>query len=134
MVDYYTDLYRSHSAMTEMKLESYFDTVALQWMCPLRGGHSACYIEHAKWDGLSVQFYKEYTTLLAPRLQAMYEEVLEAGVLHPSLREALVVTIVKPNKPPQNCDSYQQLSMINVENKILARCIGPQDPNPSTLI
>ncbi|KAJ1142759.1 hypothetical protein NDU88_009072, partial [Pleurodeles waltl] len=75
-------------------------------------------------DGLSPAFYKEYVDILAPRLLAVYSEALETGSLPASLREALIVTILKPGKDPTRCDSYRPLSMINIDNKILAKMIA----------
>ena len=49
---------------------------------------------------------------------------METVSLSPFLREALIITILKPGKPSTHCDSHRPLSMINVDNKILARLIA----------
>ncbi|KAJ1128267.1 hypothetical protein NDU88_006646 [Pleurodeles waltl] len=54
----------------------------------------------------------------------MYDEALQEGVLPASLREALIVTILKPGKAAASCDSYRPLLMINIDNKILAKMIA----------
>ena len=54
----------------------------------------------------------------------MYEEALETGFLPHSLRKGLIVTILKPDKSPMHCESYRPLSMINIDNKILACLIA----------
>ncbi|KAJ1170849.1 hypothetical protein NDU88_002720 [Pleurodeles waltl] len=46
-------------------------------------------------DSLPMDFYKKYTTLLAPKLVEMYTEALHRGLLPDSLREALMVPLPK---------------------------------------
>ncbi|KAJ1197470.1 hypothetical protein NDU88_001328 [Pleurodeles waltl] len=77
-------------------------------------------------DGLMAAFYNESAPLLAPHLQAMYEDSLACGILPPSLKEALIVTILKPDKDTQCCGSYRPRSMINLDDKTLANLIASQ--------
>lgn len=75
-------------------------------------------------DGLGAQFYKEYSDELAPRLLAVYQESLETGLLPDTMREALIITLLKPDKDPLSCDSYRPLSLINTDVKILAKLLA----------
>lgn len=75
-------------------------------------------------DGLPAEFFKTYIDLLAPILKEIYEESLEAGTLPPSMREALITSLLKPGKSPEHCDSYRPLSLINCDTKILAKVIA----------
>ncbi|KAJ1090846.1 hypothetical protein NDU88_003974 [Pleurodeles waltl] len=75
-------------------------------------------------DGLTAKFYKEFALTVALRLLALYEESLAARVHTPSLREELIVTILKPDKDPQRLESYRPLSTINMDNKILAKLMA----------
>ena len=75
-------------------------------------------------DGLPADFYKLYRDILAPVLLDLYEESREKGSLPPTLREALVVSLLKPDKPPAECDSYRPLSLLNCDAKILAKLLA----------
>lgn len=75
-------------------------------------------------DGLPAEFYKTYKHLLIPALRRVFEEARETGVLPPTMREALIIAIPKPDKPRTRIDSYRPLSLINVDAKILAKLIA----------
>lgn len=70
-------------------------------------------------DGFPVEWYKQFQHLLSPILLKTYD-ALKEGVLPPSMREALIVLILKPQKDPLKCDYYRPISLINVDVKILA--------------
>lgn len=74
--------------------------------------------------GLPSEFYKAFMDELAPKLLEVYAEAYDNGHLPPSLREALLVMLLKPDKEPNSCDSYRPLSMINIDTKILAKMIA----------
>lgn len=40
------------------------------------------------------------------------------------MREALIISLLKPGKPPAPCDSYRPLPLINCDAKILAKVIA----------
>ena len=69
-------------------------------------------------------FYKTYKELLIPQLIEVYAEALEMGVLPPTLREAVVILLLKPGKDPLSCGSYRPLSLLNYDNKILAKVLS----------
>lgn len=69
-------------------------------------------------------FYKTYAEILAPRLLAFYREAHDTGILPLSMREAMIVIMLKPGKPDTNLYSYRPLSLINVDVKILAKLIA----------
>lgn len=75
-------------------------------------------------DGLPASFYKTYCGILAPGLLDVYQESMETGALLPSMREAVILTLLKPDKDPASRDSYRPLSLINQDNKILAKLIA----------
>lgn len=75
-------------------------------------------------DGLGAQFYKEYADILAPKLLAVYQESLESGCLPDSMREAIIIALLKPEKKNTTCESYRPLSLINTDVKILAKLLA----------
>lgn len=74
-------------------------------------------------DSLPSEFYKAYIDDLAPQLLKFFADTYETGVLPPSLREGLIVTLLKPEKAANRCDSYKPLSLINLDTKIQAKMI-----------
>lgn len=75
-------------------------------------------------DGLTTSFYKTYIEELVPCLLDVYQESLEGGSLPPIMREAMIISLLKPDKQANLCDSYRPLSLINVDVKILAKLIA----------
>lgn len=73
---------------------------------------------------LQSQHVKAYVDSLAPRLLEVFSEAYEMGTLSPSMKEALIVTLLKPDKVPNRCESYRPLSMINIDTKIMAKIIA----------
>lgn len=45
-------------------------------------------------------------------------------MIPPSMREALIVSLLKPGKPPSECSSYRPLSLLNVDTKIFAKSLA----------
>ena len=75
-------------------------------------------------DGYMGIFYKTYKELLIPQLIEMYAEALDTGILPPTFWEAVVILLLKPGKDPLLCGSYRPLSLLNYENKILAKVLS----------
>ncbi|KAJ1109004.1 hypothetical protein NDU88_006374 [Pleurodeles waltl] len=136
--EYFTQLYAAPVGLREADVQEYFENIALVWFeeahrayldMPFTVEEVAAAIlslpgdKSPGVDGLTPAFYKEYVDILAPCLLEVYAESLETGSLPASLREALIITVLKPGKDPTRCDSYRPLSMINIDNKILAKMI-----------
>lgn len=75
-------------------------------------------------DGFIVEFYKTYSSLLAPILLRMYNDSLKNGKLPPSLYTASVSLLLKKDKNPTCCSSYRPISLLNVDLKILAKILA----------
>ncbi|KAJ1158482.1 hypothetical protein NDU88_011170 [Pleurodeles waltl] len=58
-------------------------------------------------DGLTVAFYKVYQDILIPHLVTLFEEMATDGSMPLSMREALLVVLLKPGKPVDHCSSYR---------------------------
>lgn len=75
-------------------------------------------------DGLTVAFYKEFKDLLVPHLVTLFEEISESGEMPPTMREALIVAILKPGKPAHECSSFRPLSLLNVDTKLYGKVLA----------
>lgn len=75
-------------------------------------------------DGFPAEWYTHFRHLLDPILLNTYNEALNDGVLPPSMRKALIILILKPQKDPLKCDSYWPIFLINVDVKILAKSLN----------
>ena len=73
---------------------------------------------------MSSEFYKAYLDIIAPRLLEVYVEDLEVGTLPPTFREAIILMLLKPDKPTDRPDSYRPLSSLNIDAKILAKVVA----------
>ncbi|KAJ1164658.1 hypothetical protein NDU88_005092 [Pleurodeles waltl] len=68
-------------------------------------------------DGLPIEFYKTYISLLAPHQQALCEEALRTACLPASMREALLSSIPKQGKDPTTMGTYRLLALLNFNYK-----------------
>ncbi|XP_078503987.1 dapper homolog 2 [Lissotriton helveticus] len=75
-------------------------------------------------DGLPVEFYMHYVDILAPQLLEVYSEARELGQLPESMREALIVPLLKPGHDSTDIAAYRPLSMLTTDYKILSRILA----------
>ena len=75
-------------------------------------------------DGYPADFYKKFSNQLAPLLLEMYEDSLQRGSLPPTLTQASISLILKKDKDPNLCSSYRPISLLNVDEKILAKTLA----------
>lgn len=136
---YYSNLYASESPNDENKLHDFFDKLTLpevtlndnqlleaplsiteikQAICSMHSGKSP------GPDGYPVEFFKQFSDLLAPLLLDMFEHSCRQGILPPTLMRASISLIHKKDKDPQNCASYRPISLLSVDVKILAKVLA----------
>lgn len=75
-------------------------------------------------DGYSVEFYKAFINQISTLLLSVYDEALTTGSLPPTLYDACISLIHKSGKDPLEPGSYRPISLLNVDNKILAKILG----------
>lgn len=136
---YYTNIYSKKTNTTPAEVNHYLQDTAIAWLSNADREFLCHHITKDEMidaikslpnnkapgtDGLPGEFYKEYKELLIPHIAEMFEEAYEKGELPPSLREALLVTLPKPEKDLTKCKSYRPLSLINIDVKILAKIIA----------
>ncbi|XP_069059669.1 zinc finger protein Xfin-like [Pleurodeles waltl] len=139
LTDFYADLYAEPPGLDSVAANDYFVDISLLWFenshrsyldAPFSVDDVIQAVRSLPGDKapglncLTPSFFKEYADILAPHLLEVYAEALETGALPASLREALIVTILKPGKDPCSCDLYRPLSFINIDNKFLAKLIA----------
>lgn len=73
-------------------------------------------------DGFSVDFYQKFIDDLAPRLLVVYQDKFQRG-RGGSMREAVITLLHKKGRDPQQCANYRPISLINVDEKILAKIL-----------
>lgn len=54
----------------------------------------------------------------------MFTESLDAKCLPPTLRQATVSLLLKPEKNPSDCASYRPISLLNVDFEILSKMLA----------
>uniref|UniRef100_A0A669D202 Reverse transcriptase domain-containing protein n=1 Tax=Oreochromis niloticus TaxID=8128 RepID=A0A669D202_ORENI len=71
-------------------------------------------------DGLTAEFYKSFSYLLAPFLLQVFTESIENNTLPPTLTQGLLTLIPKPNKDLLFIDNWRPISLLNNDYKIMA--------------
>ncbi|KAJ1183214.1 hypothetical protein NDU88_000039 [Pleurodeles waltl] len=54
-------------------------------------------------DGLPVTVYKRYQEILIPQLQTLFQGIAAYAIMPPTMREALMVTLLKPSNTLRHC-------------------------------
>ena len=75
-------------------------------------------------DGYPAEFFKRFSAKLIPLLHNMFTESLASGILPKTLRSAQISLLLKKNKDPHCCGSYRPISLLNVDEKILAKVLA----------
>ena len=68
-----------------------------------------------------MEYFKCTASYSIPAIKAMFDEALERGRMPYDLRMAHIVMIPKPGTPADRCGSYNPISLINVQVKLLAK-------------
>ena len=139
LTQYYTDTYQSRTRATTTEITEFLAEVTLPSMGP-------AYIEEINTpitpfeikmaisslatnktpgpDGLPSEFYKSYSEYLAPQLHKIYLEALAQMRLPKSQNEAILVSLLKPDKDSTLPGSYRPLALLNTDYKILAKLLA----------
>ena len=75
-------------------------------------------------DGLGIEFYKAFKEQPCPFLLLLYNEILEKGVLPPSMCKAIISLLHKTAKDPLSMGKYRPISLLNCDYKILAKILA----------
>ncbi|XP_073480018.1 uncharacterized protein [Aquarana catesbeiana] len=75
-------------------------------------------------DGLPLEFYKQFSETLIPKLCKLYTHIFDTKGLPPSMNEPPIVLIPKPGKDPLFPESYRPISLLQLDVKILAKILA----------
>lgn len=75
-------------------------------------------------DGFPADFYKLFWKQLAPHLLEMFTESFNLGFLPHTLNQACILLLLKKGKNPLQCGSYQPISLLNVDFKLLSKVLA----------
>ncbi|KAI5085645.1 hypothetical protein C0J45_2327, partial [Silurus meridionalis] len=75
-------------------------------------------------DGFPTEFFKKLSPQLSSLLLSVFEGSLNDGYLPPSLRQASISLLLKPDRNPLECGSYRSISLLNVDVNILAKVLS----------
>lgn len=77
-------------------------------------------------DGLPGEVYKVYGVNLFPELLEVFNAALEleCGHLPPSMNEAIIIVLLKPDKNPNNPESHRPISLLKSDVKLLSKVLA----------
>lgn len=75
-------------------------------------------------DGLPTEFCAPFVARLVPQLERLFKSSLDTGALPPTTAQALVASLLKPDKHPSDMSSYRPLSILNTEYKNLSKALA----------
>uniref|UniRef100_A0A3P9LB20 Reverse transcriptase domain-containing protein n=1 Tax=Oryzias latipes TaxID=8090 RepID=A0A3P9LB20_ORYLA len=71
-------------------------------------------------DGLTGEFYKQFSDKMTPFLTQVFVESIEKGFLPPTLNQGVLTLIPKPKKDVLLIDNWRPICLLNNDYKILA--------------
>ncbi len=137
--EYYSQLYTSESSKDESLFDSFFNKLNLPTIdqestlnleSPLSVDEimrAIASMQNGKSpgpDGFPSEFFKKFSTDLAPILLSVYEESSTSGSLPETMRQAIISLIYKKGKNVSECSAYRPISLLNVDSKIFAKILA----------
>ena len=74
-------------------------------------------------DGFTVEFYRKFWKQIADSLITMYKHSFETGLLPESVRQGLILLLLKKNKDTRYVKNMRPLTLLNNDYKILSKAL-----------
>ncbi len=75
-------------------------------------------------DGFGAEFYKAYSSLLAPLILRMFNRSWEVGSLTNTLYQGNIALLLKKDRDPTNVSSYRPVSLLPLETKLFSKILA----------
>ena len=83
-------------------------------------------------DGIPIEFYKTFRSLLCEPFIQCANECVEKGELSSSQKQALITLIEKKGKDRSLLENWRPISLVNVDAKIMSKVIATRVKTFST--
>lgn len=75
-------------------------------------------------DGFSAEYYKAFSTLLAPKLTNAFNIAAFSGSFPQEMLQAVIVTLPKPGKDTSSPQNFRPISLLNSDLKIYTKVLA----------
>lgn len=75
-------------------------------------------------DSLSSEYYKALTPILSPHLVHLYNKAVSIGKFPKEMLEAIIETLPKPGKEPNQPQNFRLISLLNSDFKIYSKILA----------
>uniref|UniRef100_A0A8C4SMS5 Reverse transcriptase domain-containing protein n=1 Tax=Erpetoichthys calabaricus TaxID=27687 RepID=A0A8C4SMS5_ERPCA len=125
--DHYKSLYSTEFKEDNTQSNAFLDTLQLPQIDTFKLLDAIKSLQSGKSsgpDGYPVEFYKTFSTQLAPLLLATFTDARDNQILPQTFRQALITVFPKQNKDLLQCASYRPISLLNNDVKILSKILA----------